>query len=106
MNAAGGEVTAVVREMGASRCFVSRSVLAEAAAIGAVGGGLGALFGVIDQYVNSLAMTAVAGADVHYEVGPMLIVFIGAAAVLATAGAIVPAMQASRRAVIEAIAAD
>ncbi|MFD1810941.1 ABC transporter permease [Rhodococcus gannanensis] len=96
----------VVRAMGASRRFVSRSVLAEAAAIGLVGGGLGALFGAANQYVNSLAMTGVLGVDVRYDVGSALLLFTAAATALAMVGAIVPAVQASRRTVVAAIAAD
>lgn len=96
----------VLRAMGASRRFVSRSVLAEAAAIGVVGGVLGAAFGAASQYVTSFAMSRVLGVDVAFATGPMLLVSTCVATALAMVGAVAPAVRASRRTIVGAVAVE
>ncbi|MFD4183665.1 ABC transporter permease [Rhodococcus sp. NPDC058514] len=96
----------VLRAMGSSRRFALRTVLAEAAAIGVVGGGLGVAFGAANQYLISIAMTNVVSIDVAYRAGPMLIVFATAAIALSLLGSIPPAVRAARLNIIEAVSVD
>jgi putative ABC transport system permease protein len=96
----------VLRAMGSSRRFALRSVLAEAAAIGAVGGGLGVAFGAANQWLISIAMTNVLGIDVAYRASDMLVVFATAAIALSLLGSIPPALRAARLNVVDAIGVE
>ncbi|MEC3919944.1 ABC transporter permease [Nocardia sp. CDC160] len=96
----------ILRAVGSSRRFALRMVLAEAAAIGVVGAGLGVLFGLTDQFFYSLLATDMLGIDVTFRPGPLLAVFTAAALALSLLGSIPPAVRASRLNIVEAVSAD
>lgn len=96
----------VLRAIGSSRRFALRTVLAEAAAIGIVGGGIGLMFGAANQFLISFAMTNVLSIDVAYQASAMLLVFATAAIILSMVGSIPPAVRASRLNIIEAVSVD
>ena len=86
----------VMRAMGASRRFVLRTVIAEAAGIGTVGAVIGAAFGAVNQYLTTSALTNVLSIDVVYAASVLAIVFACAAFALTLLGAIPPAVRAAR----------
>ncbi|BBX03915.1 ABC transporter permease [Mycolicibacterium moriokaense] len=96
----------VMRAMGASRRFVLRTVVAEAAGIGVVGAVIGALFGAVNQYLATSALTNVLSIDVDYAVPVLAVVFACAAFMLTLLGAIPPAVRAARLEIVEAVAVE
>ncbi|WP_433193897.1 FtsX-like permease family protein [Nocardia sp. CA-107356] len=96
----------VLRAMGASRRVTLRMVLAEAAGIGVVGGGLGLLFGVASQYFFDSVTPDIMNIDVAYTPSAMVLVFAAAAIGLSLLGSIPPAVRASRLNIIEAVSIE
>lgn len=96
----------VLRAMGSSRRFTSLTILAEAGAIGIVGGLLGLLLGSVTHFVASTAFTAIATIDVEYRFSPAQVVFALAALAVSMLGSIPPALHAGRLNIIEAVAAE
>lgn len=96
----------VIRAIGASRRFVLRTVLAEAAGIGTVGAAIGAAFGAVNQYLTSSALTNVLSIDVVYAASVLAAVFACAAFALTLLGAIPPAVRAARLEIVDAVAVD
>ena len=77
----------VMRAMGASRRFVLRTVVAEAAGIGTVGAVIGAAFGAVNQHLTTAALTNVLSIDVVYDASVLAAVFGCAAFALTLLGA-------------------
>jgi putative ABC transport system permease protein len=96
----------VLRAMGASRRFVLRTVLAEAAGIGIVGAAIGAAFGAVNQYLTVSALTSVLSVDVAYAATALAVVFACAAFALTLVGAIPPAVRAARLRIVDAVTVD
>lgn len=96
----------VLRAIGASRRFTLRTVLAEAAAIGIVGAGMGLLVSTVTRYLNTRALSNVLTIDVGYHLTPMVLVFGVAALALTMLGAIAPAVRAARLNIVKAIEVD
>ena len=96
----------VMRAMGASRRFVLRTVVAEAAGIGTVGAVIGAAFGAVNQHLTTAALTNVLSIDVVYDASVLAAVFGGAAFALTLLGAIPPAVRAARLDIVHAVAVD
>jgi putative ABC transport system permease protein len=96
----------VMRAIGASRRFVLRTVIAEAAGIGTVGAVIGAAFGAVNQYLTTSALTNVLSIDVVYAASVLAIVFACAAFALTLLGAIPPAVRAARLDIVDAVAVD
>lgn len=93
----------VLRAMGSSRRFTLRMVLAEATAIGVVGGVLGLAFGLTDQWLFSLFSGDIMNFDVSFRPGPMALVFTIGALAISLLGSVPPARRAARLRIIEAI---
>jgi putative ABC transport system permease protein len=81
-------------------------VLAEAAAIGAVGGVAGLLVGVVDQWLFSLVSGSVMNFDVTFRPSPMAVVFTVGALAISLLGSVPPARRAARLNIIEAISVE
>ncbi|MFI9407557.1 FtsX-like permease family protein [Nocardia sp. NPDC052316] len=96
----------VLRAMGTSRTFLTRSVLAEAAGIGLIGAALGLVVGIAVQYLATLAMAHALTIDVVYQPSPMLLVYGSIALALALLGSIPPALRAGRLPIVAALAVD
>ncbi|MTE13930.1 ABC transporter permease [Nocardia aurantiaca] len=96
----------ILRAVGSSRKFALRMVLAEAAAIGVIGAGLGVLFGLGDQFFYALLATDTLGIDVTFRPGPPLLVFALAALALSLLGSIPPAVRAARLNIVDAVSAE
>ena len=96
----------VMRAIGASRRFVLRTVVAEAAGIGTVGAVIGAAFGAVNQHLTTSALTNVLSIDVVYDASVLAIVFACAAFALTLLGAIPPAVRAARLDIVHAVAVD
>jgi putative ABC transport system permease protein len=96
----------VLRAMGSSRRFTLQMVLAEAAGIGLVGGVLGLLFGLTDQWLYSLVSGDVMNFNVAFRPSPMALVFTIGALVISLLGSLPPARRAARLNIIEAVGVE
>jgi putative ABC transport system permease protein len=96
----------VLRAMGSSRRLALQMVLAEAAGIGVIGGVLGLVFGLTDQWLYSLVSGDVMNFDVRFQPSPMAIVFTVGAVALSLLGSMSPARRAARLNIIEAVSVE
>ena len=96
----------VLRAMGSSRRFTLGMVLAEAAGIGVVGGVLGLLFGLTDQWLYSLVSGDIMNFDVDFRPSPMALVFTVGAIAISLLGSVSPARRAARLNIIEAVSVE
>ncbi|MEV0293668.1 FtsX-like permease family protein [Nocardia sp. NPDC050710] len=96
----------VLRAIGASRRFITRAVLAEAGAVGIVGGAIGLVFGASLHYLGTMILSATTSIRVTYTVHPLALVYAAVALGLCLLGAIPPARRAGRIGIVEAVSAD
>ncbi len=96
----------VLRAMGSSRRFTLRMVLAEATGIGVIGGVLGLLFGLADQWLFSLVSGDMMNFQVAFRPGTMAFVFTLGALAISLLGSVPPARRAARLNIIEAVSAE
>lgn len=96
----------VLRAMGSSRRFTLRMVLAEATGIGVVGGVVGLVFGLIDQWLFSLVSADMMNFQVAFRPGPVALVFTLGALAISLLGSIPPARRAARLNIIEAVGVE
>jgi putative ABC transport system permease protein len=96
----------VLRAMGSSRRFALRMVLAEAAGIGAVGGVLGLIFGLTDQWLFSMVSGDMMNFQVAFRPSSMAVVFTLGALAISLLGSVPPARRAARLNIIEAVSSD
>ena len=96
----------VLRAMGSSRRHTLQMVLAEAVGIGVVGGVLGLLFGLADQWLYSLVSADIMNFDVDFRPSPMALVFTVGAITISLLGSLPPARRAARQNIIEAISVE
>lgn len=96
----------VLRAMGASRTFMSRTVLYEALGVGVVGGVMGLIAGTALHYIATVALSATTAVHISFAIVPSTGLYAGAALLLALAGALVPAWRAGRMDIISAVSAD
>ncbi|MDT7768453.1 MAG: putative transport system permease protein, partial [Mycobacterium sp.] len=96
----------VLRAMGTSRRFTLRMILAEAAAIGIVGGICGLVFGLADQWLYSLVSGDMMNFTVDFRPSPMALVFTVGALAISLLGSLPPARRAARLNIIEAVGVD
>ena len=93
----------VLRAMGSTRRFALQMVLAEAAGIGVVGGVLGLMFGLTDQWLFSLISTDTMNFHVDFRPSPMALAFTIGAVAISLLGSVPPARRAVRLNIIEAV---
>ncbi|MFE0747822.1 FtsX-like permease family protein [Gordonia sp. NPDC058843] len=93
----------VLRAMGASRRFVSRTVLAEAGAVALVGSVLGVVLGAAMHLLSNQILTITTSLTVLYSPRPSALLFVTIAVVLCLVGAFVPAVRAGRMNISESI---
>lgn len=96
----------VLRAMGSSRRYTLAMVLAEAAAIGIVGGLLGLALGLVDQWLFSLVSGDIMNFDVTFRASPMAVVFTLGALAISLLGSVPPARRAARLNIIEAVSVE
>lgn len=96
----------VLRAMGSSRRFALRTVLAEAAGIGIVGGVIGVVCGLLSQYLNDVIAPDIMNVDVVFRPTRMTVVFATGALMLTLLGSIPPAVRAARLNIIDAVSAE
>lgn len=96
----------VLRAMGSSRRYTLAMVLAEAAAIGIVGGLLGLALGLVDQWLFSLVSGDIMNFDVTFRPSPMAVVFTLGALAISLLGSVPPARRAARLNIIEAVSVE
>jgi putative ABC transport system permease protein len=96
----------VLRAMGSSRRFTLRMVLVEAVGIGVVGGVLGLLFGVTDQWLFSLVSGEMMSFQVSFRPSAAVLAFTVGALAISLLGSVPPARRAARLNIIEAVSVD
>ncbi|MDJ0393897.1 FtsX-like permease family protein [Rhodococcus sp. G-MC3] len=96
----------VLRAMGGSRGTLGRMVLAEALAVGIVGGVLGIVIGAALQYLSTLILGASTGIDIDFTLSPTIAAYALVALLLSLLGSAPPALHAARSTIVDAIAAD
>jgi putative ABC transport system permease protein len=96
----------VLRAMGSSRRLMVQMVLVEAVGIGVVGGVLGLLFGLTDQWLYSLVSANIMNFKVAFRPSPMALVFTAGALVISLLGSVPPARRAARLNIIEAVGVE
>ena len=96
----------VLRAMGSSRRFTLQMVLAEAAGIGVVGGVLGLMFGLMDQWLFSLVSADIMNFNVGFRPSPMALVFTIGALAISLIASVPPARRAARLNIIEALSVE
>lgn len=93
----------VLRAMGASRKFISRMVVAEAAAVAIIGSLTGIVLGSALHFLSNKILSATTSIDIHYSPQPSTLIFVVVACGLCVVGALVPAIRASRMNISESI---
>jgi putative ABC transport system permease protein len=96
----------VLRAMGSTRRFALQMVLAEAAGIGVVGGVLGLIFGLTDQWLFSLISGDMMNFHVSFRPSPMALAFTIGAVAISLLGSVPPARRAARLNIIEAVSVE
>jgi len=96
----------VLRAMGSSRRFTLQMVLAEAAGIGVVGGVLGLLFGLTDQWLFSLVSADIMNFNVGFQPSPMALIFTIGALAISLLASVPPARRAAQLNIIEALSVE
>jgi putative ABC transport system permease protein len=96
----------VLRAMGSSRRFTLQTVLAEATGIGVVGGVLGLVFGLTDQWLFSLVSGDMMNFQVSFRPSSMAFVFTLGALAISLLGSVPPARRAARLNIIEAVSVE
>jgi putative ABC transport system permease protein len=81
-------------------------VLAEAAGIGVVGGVLGLVFGLTDQWLYSLVSGDIMNFNVDFRPSPMALAFTVGAIAISLLGSVPPARRAARLNIIEAVSVE
>jgi putative ABC transport system permease protein len=96
----------VLRAMGSSRRFTLQMVLAEATGIGVIGGALGLVFGLTDQWLFSLVSGDMMNFQVAFRPSMMAFVFTLGALAISLLGSVPPARRAARLNIIEAVSVE
>jgi putative ABC transport system permease protein len=96
----------VLRAMGSSRRFALQMVLAEATGIGVVGGVLGLVFGLTDQWLFSLVSGDMMNFQVAFRPSSMAFAFMVGALAISLLGSVPPARRAGRLNIIEAVSVE
>ena len=94
----------MLRGVGMTRGQVVKMILAEAGLIGVIGGVLGLFLGIVLSRIFFLAMTAMSGYELNYEM-PIEAIFIGiiVSVVVSQIAAILPARRAAKIDILEAL---
>jgi putative ABC transport system permease protein len=96
----------VLRAMGSSRRFTLRMVLAEATGIGVIGGVVGLVFGLTDQWLFSLVSADMMNFQVAFRPSGMALAFTVGALAISLLGSVPPARRAARLNIIEAVGVE
>ncbi|MDY6809790.1 MAG: FtsX-like permease family protein, partial [Actinomycetota bacterium] len=87
----------------ASRRFVSRMVVAEAAGVALIGSLTGLILGGALHFLSDKILSATTSIDIQYSPRPTTLIFVAVACGLCIVGALIPAMRASRMNISESI---
>lgn len=96
----------VLRAMGSSRRFALQMIWAEAASIGIVGGVVGMVFGLLNQYLFDVVTPDIMSIDVPFRPTAVVLMFAACACALSLLGSIPPALRAARLNIIEAVSVE
>lgn len=93
----------VLRAMGASRRYITRSILVESTCIAAVGGALGLLASLVVHVIGTQIMTSVTAMTVRVELSPRDLLTVAVAALVCWSGALLPALRATKSNIVDAL---
>jgi putative ABC transport system permease protein len=93
----------VLRAMGSERRLISRLVMAEAAAVGVVGGALGLALGITVQYLATVICSRALGITIGFQPSIAIAAYGVAGVILCILGAVPPAISVARMNVVSAI---
>lgn len=94
----------MLRGVGMTRGQVVRMIMAEAALMGLIGGVLGVIFGIILSRIFMMAMTAMSGYQIEYNLPPeRVFIALLVAFLVSQVAAFFPALRAARIRILEAI---
>lgn len=93
----------VLRAMGASRRYVTKSILVEATSIALLGGVLGMLTSVVVHRLGTLIMSSVTAITVRYSFSPLDLLTVLVAVILCWSGALLPASRAAKSTIVDAL---
>lgn len=96
----------VLRAIGADRRFTVQMVLAEAAGIGVIGGLLGLVIGLTDQWLYSLVSAEIMNFTVSFQPSPIAPAYAVGAVAISLLGSVPPALRAARLNIIDAVASE
>nr|WP_240963027.1 FtsX family ABC transporter permease [Antrihabitans stalactiti] len=96
----------VLRAIGATRRRIARMVLAEALAVGVVGGVIGIVGGELVHYISDIVLTTTTGIDISFGANPLMLLSAAIALVLCLLGAIPPALRAARLNILQAVTVE
>lgn len=96
----------VLRAMGSSRRLTVQMVLSEAVGIGVIGGAVGLVFGLTDQWLYSLVSGDVMNFHVGFRPSLMTLVLATGALAVSLFGSMPPARRAARLNIIEAVGVE
>lgn len=94
---------AVLRAIGSSRRTAARMILIEAAAVGCVGAVCGIALGAAVQYLAVRVTSRAMGIDVAFHLSPTVAGYLGIGVAVCLAGALFPALRASRANIVTAM---
>jgi putative ABC transport system permease protein len=93
----------VLRAMGASRRYVTKSILIESTSIALLGGVLGMLTAVVVHRLGTLIMSSVTAITVRYSFSPLDLLSVVVAVILCWSGALLPASRAAKSTIVDAL---
>jgi putative ABC transport system permease protein len=94
------------RAMGATREYLIRVILAEATAVGFVGGMLGLPIGFLTHYLANIVLSKTTALTVGFSVSPFFLLYVVGAMGLCLLGTIPPAIVGSRGTIVESISEE
>lgn len=93
----------VLRAMGASRNYITKSILVESTSIALLGGVIGMLTSVVVHRLGTLIMSSVTAITVRYSFSPLDLLTVAVAVILCWSGALLPASRAAKSTIVDAL---
>lgn len=93
----------VLRAMGASRRYITKSILVESSSVALVGGLLGLLSSLVVHRLGTLIMSTVTAMTVRFALSPLDLLSVVVAVALCWSGALLPASRAAKAAIVDAL---
>lgn len=93
----------VLRAMGASRRYVTKTILIESTSIALLGGALGMVTAVVVHRLGTLIMSSVTAMNIRFTFSPLDLLTVVVAVILCWCGALLPASRAAKSTIVDAL---